>query len=555
MSRKNASLHIASPDVVLTVRDPVTEQAYVLPVVRVEIRYGLNQVPSAVALLAVGTDTKLRPAAIHELLSGNHHLHRWPADLTIRNRSSDNAEWKTIFSGYLSGLQGRMVRGQRALSLSLVGWLSDLAISSAISASLHPEGAQALSTPLFHADPISAMGGNQSHLLGTFSLLSYADPPGSEINLWSHLLYPLCYALAQDAFQKLILALPECIPNTAIGNSPALAALRRFETGPVKPPLEAGMDLQHSRSLQIRESIGKSLFSSLRQYLAQATLASFVEMTLWDKLVMELLPSIGAMIVPLPDRALVVPHSPGARFDADRITNIPASDLVLVETAHSLHRPVQGVLVLPQNWNMVTLAQGPESLPKKAIGCYLSSSPRAGLLTVVQTPPWMNLDVILAASQQQDVQKQSSTTQQPHNQPSNQPSSSASNPIKAAWQLYARLVYLDLALRHKSLSIATVLRTDIAPGTNVKIEFPEVEGGDLGNREGSPTWFYGTVSEVQITIDAESRSAQSSFRVDYIRSQREFDNDELNMAADQHPFYQELFSGAPLVAGLDWHTN
>jgi hypothetical protein len=108
---------------------------------------------------------------------------------------------------------------------------------------------------------------------------------------------------------------------------------------------------------------------------------------------------------------------------------------------------------------------------------------------------------------------------------------------------YARAVYVQQTLRERSASLSGPLRFDIAPGSHVKIEgnpelFAEAGEDALASDK------YAQVTRVQVSINADRKSAATILQLQYVRNEAENESDRTS--AEDHVF----FPGAMVKGGL-----
>jgi len=118
---------------------------------------------------------------------------------------------------------------------------------------------------------------------------------------------------------------------------------------------------------------------------------------------------------------------------------------------------------------------------------------------------------------------------------------------------YAKTRLLDNIFRYRRGIFSGALRFDIAPGSFVKLEGIDtpftVETVDGRTVVVNPNVLYGDVSSVRITIDATANIADTTFVVNNLMT--EYEQQSPTLTTNEHPLYDQVWIGCPLLEELD----
>jgi hypothetical protein len=536
-----------------------------IPVAQFSMSYGVNSIPTATALVALGRDARTgmesaiyaKVDAIKQMAAVRVFIRGSLGDWSPRGENGAKESFPiganaTIFIGYVSGISYRRSAGRISLVLNLVNQLVDLALSSGgskdvvpgapndLMLSVYPEGAgtSATAAEKFTEDLPAALPVDFSE-----GILTVLDKVSADNQVQYHDPDFWCGGLPADA--PINDKGANGMAASVIAGKGRWQGISNFAKGTdvdnyVKPyPLKVHSSGYDKASTFIGNQIANSLAGT----------------SMWQSLISSLLPSFGCGVIPWAAGAIVAPILPMAR---DAQITIKAEEYVDFDLTTQSQRPLYGVGILA-NYQMGTINKAGDS--KLCAGAsYVAKSQNGipfndGMWLFVNAPGWMddwvNFDPE-AADGDADI-----------NKTLNQPSHDATGADKPAierspdeevveWnnsmQQYAQMIYAANALNGREGAIVGKLRFDIAPATTVLIQ----ARGDTHLSEGVDTLatdMYGFVAKVHISINAEQASATTAFELTNLRTAEENKSERFSMI--EHPFFmQNYFKYAPLVPRL-----
>jgi hypothetical protein len=104
---------------------------------------------------------------------------------------------------------------------------------------------------------------------------------------------------------------------------------------------------------------------------------------------------------------------------------------------------------------------------------------------------------------------------------------------------WAKHYWSHSAFRSRSMSLTCPIRLDIAPGSFLSV--PGLTLQDDGVSPGEDV-LYGTAGQVRVLIDGTKPAAVTQLSLSHVRGEAEEDQ-----ALDEHPLYEDAWSGSPLV--------
>lgn len=541
------------------------------PLVYFESSHALNQIPEAMCVLAVGREALggRTPSPIHAELAQFEKMSVARVLFSARGEYAPGLRWPSgefvLFEGRVLGLVPQKTGRQIQITAQLVHWLADLDFSSAISGRSHVANPaqytfEAISDPLlqFGLGPAEPYGLGEAAESAHITDLTIAE------DLWGAALKPLFCALARASALVLDSELSLCVGEHDGVNTQALAALARIEgtssndrdtdcnleRSAYTPPLAlTATDSSLAAPLSVAEAIARSI--------GRHTIDTFVNQTLWGKLVGELAPMFAFSLVPQVERALVVPFQPGLR--QTYCQRIYANDYDFFVPALSLTRPLRALAIV-NGYKMETDASRGQAPTYVGLGgCFAPADATLadGLVAVLRSPPWLDGVLSTAYSPSKSGGTRPST-----------PPSSATTPVevseerqgnkdglsrtdvllqtKALYDAYARSRYVAEVLRGRTGQLGGKLRFDIAPGATVLIEGTSERFLGATDRLGQSV--VASVLRVSTGINAETSKAGTGFLLGHIRTETENASDKTSI--ERHPLYNTTFTGAPLIPAL-----
>ncbi len=541
-----------------------------IPVAQFSMSYGLNDIPKATALVALGRDARTgEPSAIYAQVKSIKQMTR--ATVSIKGNLGDwsprgangakesfpmNAN-AIIFVGYVSGISYRRSSGQISLVLNLVNKLVDLALSSGGSKDVVPGAPNDLMIP---------------------TLTEGTGASGEASNKFTDQLEQDLIIDFSEAILKVLMKVSEesQIQTHAggfwCGEQPAGAPIADKEgnaraTTVIKPD-DAGK-WQGISNLAKGTDVDKYLtdyplivpadtIGSASSFIGGQVSASLASTSMWGMLIGSILPNFGCGIIPWASGAIIAPILDMAR---DAQITIKADEYADFDLSTQSQRPLYAVGVMG-NYQMGTISKS--EAPKLCAGASFvatndDGSPlNDGMWLFVNAPGWMDNWV---NTTDPDAGEGNPGIVKTLTEPSHDAAGIAVvaidrkpeeqlTQVNDAMQQYAKMIYASNALRGREGSIVGKLRFDIAPGTTILIQ----ARGDNYLSDGVDTLatdMYAFVAKVHVSINAEQASATTSFELTNLRTAEENSSGSERFSMKEHPFFAEnYFKYVPLVPML-----
>lgn len=531
-----------------------------LPAAQISLTYGLNDIPTASAQIALGRDARTgvdsavyaQVSAIKQMAEAEIYVIGALGDFTASGTGGQRQQFPvaaaSVFQGYVSGLTYRRSAGRVTMIVNFVGKLFDLAASSGGSKDIVPGAPHSFVQAAMEEGPGGIFYTSAS------TKLSGLLPPIIQADFSKAILSALEYIAKNNQLQTNDAELwcGRSLIDMREENSRALNVIEQFGTwqgiatfsdsnymSPYAPKCPL---LLHDSGYQlvakvIGEQIGASLTST----------------SMWGMLIGSVLPPFGVGLVPMARGAILAPILPMARQHQATILPEDYADFNL--SAQS-QRPLYGVGVMA-NYIMGTMT---DSDPKQCLGASFvaladNGSPiNDGMWLFVNAPPWLedftNFDPA-AADGDAGVLKMLGDVSHDAIGANDVAVNRDVGAEVADWndgmRKYAQMMYAAQALRGREGTLVGKLRFDIAPGTTVKIA---AKGDELSDGTDTlATDMFGLVARVTISINAEQASATTSFELTNLRTAEENNTERFSM--EEHPFFgADYFQYAPIVPEL-----
>lgn len=449
----------------------------------------------------------------------------------------DNEE-VLLFDGYTTG--GAYQRGTAGAgySISMEGWLADLAYSSAISKALHPASPAQLAFPaaLQLVTPESGAATAASSNLTGASLASTVLSVGVGGDLWKEGIKKWFELLcAQDH-----LATQGSLIGQQVGssgpNSAALNALKRMDTGELRSP---GLKIELGGAGAAMQQIDRNI----KRIIAEETLESVAGHTLWDNLI-NLGSNFMFVVVPGVERAAVVPFLPILR---EPYKTIYANEYDDGQLSGAMPRVLRAVgLFGSKEW-----AGGPPIVGGDAAykeigigGIYEAPGTAGGLVLLKQAPLWLAgvaPEVYLENAPGPPVVPAAPAPGVPGGVPG-PPPKDVMKGLNDAINKFAQAMYGMEVLKYRQGTMSGKFRTDIAPGSVVRIETAGEKFIGADDQFGQE--MFACVTRVSLFVSSEGQKASTTFALAHCRGKDENNADQTSMAA--HPLYSTKWIGGPL---------
>jgi len=543
-------------------------------VVQFEADFSMNQIPHGVCLLSVGREsqTGIPFAKIH------YNLQEFArSENTAKVFFCPSGEWSEtnpwpagehlIFEGRVVGIGLKKEEKLMRLVVQLQHWLGDLNFSSCMSEQSHPTNISEYTFAATVGPGLFSQAGDLKAMSSTGEAVTLTSQVAIETDLWGEAIKPFFCKLAEAANMQFSSDLIPCGNIKQQDNTQALAALRRIEGESTwsqsscslapscyTPKLTMIADGQQRIPAAVRDSIA--------DYMSQQMVSSFEHQTIWGKLVGEFGPAFRFCVVPLVERALVVPVVAGLRHTWCK--KIFACDYNSLNYSAEVIRPIRAVALMAGVKTRSGFGNsGSTQGVSKIIGCGGCWGPdlgedRPGMILVQRLDPWLDEMAVSSVSSGNTIGiggKFRSSTLAPKKEPDPDAKglpdgASVEDTIlttSAVCNGLAHAKYVAEVLRGRSATISGKLRFDIAPGSTVWVEgtserFMESQVDTLGQN------LVGLVMRVSFGLNAESAAAGTALTLSCVRTEKE--NQDDSTSVDCHPLYADRFLGAPLVDAL-----
>lgn len=558
--------------------------------------FSLNQIPIARATLAVGRDVrKLERAAVHTSAGASVLTNMSPAKVKLVPRGHwtpqdiekfgagegrwDEAGDQIIFDGYLTGVGYRKQHGSLRYTVSLIHWLSDLHFSSALSNLSHPgnparfrwraifgqKGKQATAQDRYFLTSLTAAGlftaGNiQDDFWGRtlhqmFCDISSQDLLDISADACSGWFEPNTFS--QDALKRIECNLGAEPAKVKAGELPEADVL--FSDPPpdqileemIGTQCETGAKSPYHVPLRLRMGgIPAVVAKAIGRWCVKQSSESYFNTTIWDKIVGEIGPQFDFAVVPKIRTAQIIPFTPGLRHTYD--VELDLDDIVAMDMQSHIPRPLRAAGVTSSALISRSSAWM-SAVPMNHVGgCYAPGNGIRGMVKFVNPPFWLAALPAQAPVASQTALVNGGAETIPPVIGANKTDvtvEEAVNGIEDYYQRYAHMVYVREMLRGRWGVVSGKIRFDIAPGTTVALRNrdPLHISGDAQSQN-----LVGEVVRVTGLLSAESRKGSTGFQIAYLRTEGENTVDATSV--DQHPLYEDHFTGAPLLHAYRLNT-
>ena len=513
---------------------------------RVELNYALNSIPTATLNCAIGRDVRtLEVAAIHFIvqdLDVNEPITVFCEATEEANSGVPGSIWPigpfVVFDGRVVGIGYQKSRsGGATLRLYCRHFLMDLEYATTTALTTHPrnvvDGALNAGVKVVKTQTPDFVV--QSSARGLFTTNKMQS------DYWGDALQP---------WLTTVLQLPPVFAGNSIGigqgQADALDAMDRIEPfGGVD-----GEDYEFGVPLPL-DNFDVLNFDTAIQAIANdaatTTFQSFSSTTIWEKIVQGFGPKMLFALVPMAQRALIVPFVPGLR-EPWLVIDPAEYESISLET--ELPRALRGVVVYT-SINSMTGALGFQQGQAGAMGTigglYENKDIDPGMYIFRNGPLWLTNSASPSwwARNAMGVNGVKGNAMNPG--VGGGPMGGV-NPkdvlgkAKSMWDAYAHAIYLYEALKLRRGTLGGRMRFDISPGSTVAVVTTE-EKFVAEQVPMADDVLYGLVTRVTILYDADAVQGQTNIEVGWLRN---FTENETDLGTDFHPLYSDQFIGAPL---------
>lgn len=585
--------------------DPVGYSAC-FDVLRFASEFELNAIPTALVSVALG-----RRADNTELVSNIHYyvnnmklqLKAWVWCLALTNEGEaideDFQFWPQgkfrIFDGYVTGSGFKRNGNSVELSLGLTHWLTDMNFSSTLSRQTHPMAPGQLYYPANYGlrteiTGASFTGSASVGLTPEVLAKDYFEPNIILDDFWGG--NPLSDSPRRNGGLKdwlTVMTYTDRLNSSEIRtrvdasvspfrptyNWEACRALSRFEpnasyNGTDEEGYVLGIPLGFSPTGDLNSYIASALGGDVGRETFDTTQGA----TMWNKLAGTMQASYMMAIIPLVEKALVVP-SVSCLSDPDNLfvhRILRTRHYESIEISGVMPKALRAVGLFANR--MAAVGDGPGTTPNApmSIGGWFdrydtTDDPRynEGLIQFARLPSWVNcvqnnLYVNTSTGLSADIRTIASIG-------AGAVVMDALNPAniielsKTVWDACAKTYYLHEVFKGRQGTVGGPVRFDIAPGSTIMVEVAEdkyvkdiinnVEFGDDATTEevcldAYYTFVYCTVFRVSTVIDGQNMRAGTSFYLGNIHSEAE--NRDSATSVTEHPIWsQAKWGGCTLI--------
>lgn len=524
-------------------------------IVSMSSTFGLNSIPTASIIVAVGKDYRRNKAAtIHKERSKLRPRDPVKVFLEMIPQAGDtskipNKKYK-IFEGYLSGIGYQRSHNSANFTINVVHWLDDLNNSGALTGNWMPGAAYDLAqAALYNALSVGgALGTGTPTLDPRRDIVSIAN---LQSDMWLNVLQPIYKTIAGWASAR-----QQAIAPSGAGSGTNSAAIgpTPFGDGALLRMPGNGAAYYTPVALNLRGLSGTDMADCIRVGLQLVDANSFSYTTFWNKIVGETAPQFFFAISPAVDWALPIPFFAGLKqayktINADEYSyaNFNANMSQMLESVDVFY-PINNSMTNTSGLGSVTGAVGLE----KPLGFYPPQAVqnKKGLKLYKEPPSWLSNPVqwhrksggttaaagrVVGDTSAPNFGSQSAKTNSPRAMLEMMKSSKIATRLAEHW-------YKSEFLYQRYGEMSGYLRFDVAPGSIIKIETPPRDKKLYGDDN---HYMYATVTQVAYSINAERAMAGTSFSLAHIRTEDE--NSDSTITAAKPPMFMTAWPGGPLA--------
>lgn len=540
--------------------------------------YRLNTVPTARVDLAFGEG--FEQGDTEELEASLERVAQWAEERTlvqiryrrtVTNFDTGNAETQNevIFEGYFFAPTFQLASQGASYTFQMQHWSRDLSLGSLLvdyALPGHPQSAAA--QLLYRTQTLGDAGLIGGHSAGNLRVEGLAWKLGLEADwyekivedIWAYGQKEILAALLLKQFNAPVSKVLDDCANSINGPSQlAQNALQRIQG----PSTALGRAYTEGVPLKITDTISDSareiLGTQIGDAIGNRSLSSMQRTNAWQQL-LSFLKEFGCNFVARPTDAVIVPFNAGIA-QPYTVEVVEDEDFEVSWTSFK-QIDVRGVGVLTG----YSPKLGEASLIKQldadllAHGCFLGSQdPDDGMVIYTRPPVWMrdlppvrlNTEMARKAARGSGMQVQATGLpegvqffQEPQESTSteDQTAEFRKNTTKNLYDAYAHMLYLESNLQGQSAKLATYFRTDIAPGSAIRIR---LRSPRLTARLGfEVSTLVAIVTSATLAIH-RGRHAVTSYDLNYTRSESQLSDDRYTL--DEHAYFANQISGLPLV--------
>lgn len=530
----------------IKLRAKIGDFDFIDDVVQYSANWALNSIPSASILVAVGRNVKNNKLAkIHEAaksltaqLKAEIFLTTIIKDVEQTVPGVPDGQEIKIFEGKIVGVGWRRTENGAHFTIHMLHWLAALNYASSVSGSLHPGSPADLSYPaVFPAIGLSGVTPNSSPLPAWVPGIPKGDVnEGSFSDMWGSILHKWMQTIAKDD------PYDRAVNNGAgQGDPDTLEALSRLAPNGDGKPL----------NLDRKGMSGAVLADGMRQALVNEIGGSWINTTLWGKLIGEWSPAYWFSVVPRVTDALIVPFTGGLQGKPWAV--IGDEDYAHADLNAQLHQVLRAVgIAFPISTSSAfDLNIGIPLVSRSGLlGVYTPEGLDKGLVLLKDAPKWLSdptvvhmLSYYAEGINKAPIGNALDESDVGAERTPNRNIAEDISHLKGIASAYAHQWYVLESLKGRTGEISGKLRFDIAPGSNVLV----IAGGarNVPQAQEVTEDIFATVTQVSYVINAEGQRAGTAFSLAHIRTKKE--NESPNTSVAKPPLYQDAWPGAKLV--------
>lgn len=523
-------------------------------VVSMSATFGLNSIPTASIVVAVGEDpNRQKLATIH---TARPNLQ--PRDIVRvfvemipesgRTEKIPGQKYK-VFEGYLSGIGYQRSHNSANYTINVVHWIDDLNNSGALTGNWFPGAQYDLAQSAMY-NALQEGGGMPVPVPLLDPTHKHTKISNITADLWLQTLSPIYKELASWAYGR-----QQALPGSGhlLGTNSAAIGIGEGVIPPGALNRMPGTGAGYYRPLALRAGglQGPEFDAALRHGLQVENVNSYKYTTFWSKLVGEIAPQFFFAISPAVDWALPIPFFAALsaeyktiKADEYSYANFNANMAQLLESVDIFY-PVGCNPTGSGGMGVIGRAFGME----KPLGTYEGVSKR-GLRLYKEPPAWLTNPAAWYTKSAASTGEggplpgdQAVPNRGAKSAPTRDPGAVMSMLKGSKFLSYlAEHWYKSELLYQRYGEMSGYLRFDIAPGSIVKIETPPKDREWYG---GVDAYMFATVTQVSYSINAERAMAGTSFSLAHIRTEEENNNPKITSAFP--PMYTSRWRGGPLA--------
>jgi hypothetical protein len=449
-----------------------------------------------------------------------------------------------LFEGYTCGSGYTRAPNSAAYTLECEHWLADLAYAPATSGISSPMNPSQMTFTALTAPPAESAGGTATtgHYTGITSAEAFINAGTIGSDFWGEAIHKFFKGLSEmetlvdsHVASKVGLDL-DPLPG---GNVPAQNALKRFEP-------DAGATYGKKLKFDPGAYGGdlEEVADQIEIAMGSETLEVMSGNTLWDKLI-QYAGTYMFAVIPMVERALVVPFVPGLRTP---YVTISAGEYEFGKLSGDMPRVLRGVGIYGgKNFEAGSEQTGDDAVDydQFAIGGYFQGA-KTGQILFKQAPMWMSTlnlsSEVDRASGGGGAPRADALNPGEGAAPGKDPPKKKAEANGRLMNAFAETMYVYEVLKFRMGDMSGKFRVDIGPGSIVKVEGCGEKFLGVDDKFGQT--LFATVLQLNWFLDAESPRAGTSFHLAHVRNELENTTDGFSL--DKHPIWSEAWTGCPL---------